>query len=40
MTYLFKGNFMEAYFNSHDIQYRIEQIDPERAKELKKQASD
>ena len=29
---------MEAYFNSHGIQYRIEQIDPKRATMLKTQA--
>jgi len=38
MTYLFKGNFMEAYFNSHEIKYRIEQIDPERSKIIKDRA--
>lgn len=38
MTYLFEGNFMEAYFNSHGIKYRIEPIDPERAMMLKAQA--
>jgi hypothetical protein len=38
MTYLFQGNFMEAYFNSHGIKYRIKPIDPERAMLLKAQA--
>ncbi|MDA3821857.1 MAG: hypothetical protein PF450_04490 [Bacteroidales bacterium] len=40
MTYLFKGNFMEAYFNSHGIKYHIEQIDHERATTIKAQARD
>ena len=40
MTYLFKGNFMEAYFNSHGIKSRIEQIDPGRATTIKEQARD
>jgi len=38
MTYLFHGNFMEAYFNSHSIQYSIKQIDSERARMIKAQA--
>jgi hypothetical protein len=40
MTYLFKGNMMEAYFNSHSIQYHIEQIDSVRATEIKERVRD
>ncbi|ACN14895.1 hypothetical protein HRM2_17910 [Desulforapulum autotrophicum HRM2] len=38
MTYLFKGNFMDAYFNSHSIKYNIKQIDPEEARSIKERA--
>jgi len=38
MTYLFKGNFMDAYFNSHGIQYNTKQIDPEEAGKIKARA--
>ncbi len=40
MTYLFKGNILEAYFNSHGIQYHIEQINTERSAIIKNQAKE
>jgi hypothetical protein len=40
MTYLFKGNLLDAYLNSHGIKYNIKQIDPEGARKIKEQARD
>lgn len=38
MTYMFKGNFMEAYMTSHHLDYYTVQINPEKEKALKDQA--